>query len=122
VSAATKHTPGPWGIVGEKDLPQHDDLMIVAFQVAAPGESPAEDIYICNVGSDGGRFGATSPALAGDRWPVSLANARVLAAAPIMLEVLKTTALNIGSLRAAGRKQLDVWEQVVLEAIAKAEG
>jgi hypothetical protein len=48
-------TPGPWSVIGFEDLPDVDDLMIVAFDVAAPGERPPE-LYICNIGSDGGQM------------------------------------------------------------------
>lgn len=83
----SKNTPGPWQIVGEDDLPDHDDLMIVAFDVTAPGED-TDGLFICNIGSNGGEFGVTAPVAAGDRWPVSLANARLIAAAPEMYELL----------------------------------
>lgn len=83
------HTPGPWQIIGEDDLPDHDDLMIVAFDVAAPEETPEISMFVCNIGSDGGRFGSFAPADAGERWPVSLANARLIAAAPEMLALLE---------------------------------
>lgn len=76
-------------IVGEDDLPQHDDLMIVAFQVGGPNEIPEKDIYICNVGSAGGAFSNVAPVDATERWPISLANARLIAAAPMLLNTLK---------------------------------
>ena len=79
-----QHTPGPWQVIGEDDLPGHDDLAIVAFDVSAPGED-APSIFICNVGSDGGRYGAFAPVEAGEEWPVSLANARLIASAPELL-------------------------------------
>ena len=80
-------TPGPWHVIGFEDLPDVDDLMIVAFDVAAPGEAPPE-LYICNIGSDGGRYSALAPVEAGGDWPVSLANARLIAAAPDLLAAL----------------------------------
>ena len=53
------------------------------------------------------------------------ANARLLAAAPQLLEALQTTAANLRSWKAAnggGIKTFDSWLEVVEEAIAKANG
>ena len=53
------------------------------------------------------------------------ANARLIAAAPQLLEALQTTAANLRSWKAAnggGIKTFDSWLEVVEEAIAKAEG
>lgn len=86
-----QHTPGPWQVIGEDDLPGHDDLIILAFDVSAPGEE-ARGIFVCNVGSDGGRYGAFAPVEAGEKWPVSLANARLIAAAPDMRNALMAAA------------------------------
>lgn len=111
----SRHTPGPWRIVGEDDLPKHDDLMVVAFDVTAPGEDPPE-LYVCNIGSDGGRYGAISPVEAGERWPVSLANARLIAAAPDLLAACKLAACRL--------EDVPFQEEIVKildEAIAKAE-
>lgn len=93
------HTPGPWHVIGFEDLPDVDDLMIVAFDVAAPGEHPP-DLYICNIGSDGGRYGSLAPVEAGPQWPVSLANARLIASAPDLLAALKAV-LDVGAADAA---------------------
>lgn len=81
------HTPGPWAIFGEDDLPDHDDLMIVAFDISAPetDEEPP-NMFVCNIGSGGGQYGSLAPVEANDKWPVSLANARLIASAPRLLE------------------------------------
>ena len=53
------------------------------------------------------------------------ANARLIAAAPQLLEALQTTAANLRSWKAAnggGIKTFDSWLEVVEEAIAKAKG
>ena len=53
------------------------------------------------------------------------ADARLIAAAPQLLEALQTTAANLRSWKAAnggGIKTFDSWLEVVEEAIAKAEG
>ena len=53
------------------------------------------------------------------------ANARLIAAAPQLLEALQTTAANLRSWKAAngdGITTFDSWLEVVEEAIAKAEG
>ena len=52
-------------------------------------------------------------------------NARLIAAAPQLLEALQTTAANLRSWKAAnggGIKTFDSWLEVVEEAIAKAKG
>lgn len=89
-------TPGPWSVIGFEDLPDVDDLMIVAFDVAAPGERPPE-LYICNIGSDGGRYSAFAPVEAGPQWPASLANARLIAAAPELLDALQSLLARVSS-------------------------
>ena len=53
------------------------------------------------------------------------ADARLIAAAPQLLEALQTTAANLRSWKAAnggGIKTFDSWLEVVEEAIAKAKG
>ena len=113
-----KHTPGPWQIGGEADLPDVDDLMIVAFDIGPSSEG--SDLFICNIGSNGGEFGVCAPVDAGDKWPVSLANARLIAAAPELLAVLKEL-----------EDSVDYWSEYdvplgivnrIRAAIAKAEG
>jgi hypothetical protein len=54
--------------------------------------------------------------------PVVLERARLMAAAPQLLEVLQTTLGNIQSLKGVnpGIKTYEVWERVVREAINKA--
>ena len=91
-----EHTPGPWGIIGEEDLPKYDDLVVIAFDVSAPGEFPPS-LYICNIGSDGGRYMSLAPVEAGPQWPVSLANARLIAAAPDLLAACKAIEPHIAS-------------------------
>ena len=73
-------SPGPFEVWGEADLPEHDDLCIAAFDVSDPGnkEQP-ESLYVANVGSNGGKRSAFAPVDAEERWPVSLANARLMA-------------------------------------------
>ena len=107
-------TPGPWSVIGFEDLPDVDDLMIVAFDVAAPGERPPE-LYICNIGSDGGRYSAFAPVEAGPQWPASLANARLIAAAPDLVAALKGLMDSEAEMCKAAR-------EAAVAAIAKAEG
>ena len=73
-------TPGPVGIWGEDDLPDHDDLCIAAFDVSAPGaDEDGPSLFLCNVGSNGGAHGPLAPVEAETKWPISLANAQRLA-------------------------------------------
>ena len=85
-------TPGPVGIWGEDDLPDHDDLCIAAFDVSAPGaDEDGPSLFLCNVGSNGGAHGPLAPVEAETKWPISLANAQRLAlgwnALPALLDV-----------------------------------
>ena len=116
-------TPGPWSVIGFEDLPDVDDLMIVAFDVAAPGERPPE-LYICNIGSDGGRYSAFAPVEAGPQWPASLANARLIAAAPDLLAACKAIELHIASDHPVTDNEHPYLTAVrqLRAAIAKAEG
>ena len=96
------HTPPPWKIVGESDLPEIDDLMIVASQVGPDWEG--EDIYICNIGPD---FSPLKPVEGISEQ--NLANARLIAAAPEMFELLK----QIYEHSAVGVKQIeDIFRKV----------
>ena len=116
---AAQHTPGPWFLVGEDDLPKIDDLMVVALDVAAPGEEP-DELFICNVGSNGGEYSTWAPVDAGERWPVSLANARLIAAAPELLAAAKSLLdeYEVPTEKDGMRFRADRLHQ----AIAKAEG
>lgn len=89
------HTPGPWAIIGEKDLLEDsiNDLMIVAFQVGPDMED--DDIYIVNVGNEG----AIACIEENEHSKVDLANARLIAAAPQFLAERKKL---IGALGKAG--------------------
>lgn len=72
----SEHTPGPWTIVGEKDLPKIDDLMIVASQVGSDAED--EGLYVCNIGTELAAVVGYPDAVSA----TNLANARMIAAAP----------------------------------------
>lgn len=111
-----QHTPGPWQIVGEADLPDVDDLMIVAFDIGPSSEG--SDLFICNLGSNGGEFSVCAPVDAGDKWPVSLANARLIAAAPELLEAVKEALRDLVYLQMSGA----VSAKMCVAAIDKAEG
>lgn len=114
------HTPGPWQVIGEDALPASDDLMIVAFDISGDNEG-ADGIYVCNVGSDGGRYGSVAPVAAESWWPVSLANARLIAAAPDLL----AAAYDTRAILMLAPASLPGWEETVgklCAAIAKAEG
>lgn len=113
------HTPGPWSIIGEDDLPDHDDLVVVAFDVSAPetDEQPP-GIFICNIGSNGGQYGALAPVEAGDKWPVSLANARLIAAAPGLLDACEVALAD----RLRTHHGDDHMLQALHQAIAEARG
>lgn len=96
--AETKHTPGPWRV-------SHDGIW-----ARSPWNA---EVRIATILRHSPLNGIDSDA-----------NARLMAAAPEMLEVLKTTRGNIVSLGSAGAlpKPYHVWLAVVDEAIAKAEG
>ena len=107
-----KHTPGPWKIIGERDLLEDgiDDLMIVAFQVGPDAED--DDIYITNIGQ-----GPVSPINESEHSKENLANARLIAAAPDLLEAAKKALDLIGN-----NESLAEAYKVLYWAIAKAEG
>lgn len=87
-----KHTPGPW--VVDEDDPH----CVYAQDGDADPWFVAEAAYDCGPGMSG------------------KANARLIAAAPDMLTALRTIALHVTSLDAAGIREL------ADEAIARAEG
>ena len=94
------HTPAPWHF---KKLAMHDGGHVVMF-TAQNGQRTHRLDYA-------GQF--------------KEADARLIAAAPQLLEALQTTAANLRSWKAAnggGIKTFDSWLEVVEEAIAKAEG
>ena len=111
------HTPGPWSLT---TVPTSAGSChkIGPFPARRPGGAPT---FAC-VYADGIRIGID------DGMPRAIelaANARLIAAAPQLLEALQTTAENLRSWKAAsnsGIKTFDSWLEVVEEAIAKAKG
>lgn len=104
--ADTKHTPGPWVALGVTVTSSPSNASPTGYALA----------HVLNPYA-----GAKGSA---DRVE---ANARLLAASPEMLAVLKTTLGNIMSLGPAGALEsvpmpFRVWAQVVSDVIAKAEG
>ena len=94
------HTPAPWHF---KKLAMHDGGHVVMFTAQNGQRTHRLDCA--------GEF--------------KEADARLIAAAPQLLEALQTTAANLRSWKAAnggGIKTFDSWLEVVEEAIAKAEG
>ena len=94
------HTPAPWHF---KKLAMHDGGHVVMFTDQNGQRTHRLDCA--------GEF--------------KEADARLIAAAPQLLEALQTTAANLRSWKAAnggGIKTFDSWLEVVEEAIAKAEG
>ena len=104
-----QHTPGPW-VVG-----------------------PVDDTVVTHLGADGRRYEVA--AVEGDyndpdQWPVMEANARLIAAAPDLLEAAKQALWHIGSdddrlaMADADKWKTDEWQAAGLlrAAIAKATG
>ena len=94
------HTPAPWHF---KKLAMHDGGHVVMFTAQNGQRTHRLDCA--------GEF--------------KEADARLIAAAPQLLEALQTTAENLRSWKAAnggGIKTFDSWLEVVEEAIAKAKG
>jgi len=94
------YTPGPWAIIGEKDLLEDgmDDLMVVALQVGPDVEE--DDIYIVNVGQ--------SPVACineSGHSAINLANAKLIAAAPWLISKVKEQDREIAGLRRELREQ-----------------
>ena len=100
------HTPAPW---------------LIEWNAAQSGEGH----YITD-SKDMGELSRIAMVLFhDDEDGETRANARLIAAAPQLLEALQTTAANLRSWKAAnggGIKTFDSWLEVVEEAIAKAEG
>ena len=100
------HTPAPW---------------LIEWNAAQSGEGH----YITD-SKDMGELSRIAMVLFhDDEDGETRANARLIAAAPQLLEALQTTAANLRSWKAAnggGIKTFDSWLEVVEEAIAKAKG
>lgn len=105
--SAAKHTPGPW-VVG-----------------------PVDDTVVTHLGKDGVRYEVA--AIDGDynepdEWPVMEANARLISAAPDLLEALKSLC-DADATYVSSRIQIDCDShgdairrmRIAREAIAKAE-
>jgi hypothetical protein len=100
---STQHTPGPWSYRGS--LGPHSNPHLLGPHVVE--NATGIQIAILN----------------GWRSEVSEANARLIAAAPDLLEALKLCEKNIDSLLASAHpKVFDIWLNVVRAAITKATG
>ena len=100
------HTPAPW---------------LIEWNAAQGGEGH----YITDSNDMGELSRIAAVLFHDDTDGETRANARLIAAAPRLLEALQTTAANLRSWKAAnggGIKTFDSWLEVVEEAIAKAEG
>lgn len=115
--SAVRHTPGPWQVMND-----YDGATIVIANVDgetfSDGTSTFSYDFVCDTLPDDGD-GSRSREIA-------KANARLIAAAPELLEALKTAK---GTIRAwHGRSQWDIYDRASPEmkainsAIAKAEG
>ena len=95
------HTPGPWNC---------NRSSASGYDIVCSENSPTDVCVISRRDKTTGEIDA---------------NARLIAAAPQLLDALQTTAANLRSWKAAngdGITTFDSWLEVVEEAIAKAEG
>lgn len=95
---ATTYTPGPWKAVNAGIHWNNPDLINLQIQYGNDGECIADTVY-------------------------EEADANLIAAAPDLIEALKTTLGNIQSLKICYPcTTFDPWIETVSTAIAKAEG
>ncbi len=106
------HTPGPWTVVNESSGGPRGDVSFSHQLIAG-------DLWLAAIAS--GDY--EKPQVEQERERIE-ANLALIAAAPDLLEALRTTAGNIRSLGPAGAlpEPYREWLRVVDEAIAKAEG
>jgi hypothetical protein len=108
----TQHTPGPWEAIDKKPSARGN----YCFSVEPGGEYRGDICYIQACEHIGGISNGEV-----------VANVRLIAAAPEMLEALEVTAENIRSLGPAGALSkvfapYEEWLKVVEAAIARAKG
>jgi hypothetical protein len=107
------HTPGPWDFIPSED-PKNANANVARHWVRGPETDESKCRTICDIAK-------------WDTQERQAANARLIAAAPEMLEALEVTAENIRSLGPAGALSkvyapYEEWLKVVEAAIAKAKG
>lgn len=108
--SAPKHTPGPW-VTGKNNCGGGSNV------VDGLGRHLAHTAAVRNIN------GQVLPEKDRVEDPEAKANARLIAAAPEMLETLRVTLGNLSSLKASCNcTTYDVWIDVVESVIAKAEG
>ena len=102
----SKHTPGPWDVAATPDTPSVRPMRITRFHAVAPASGPVLAV------------------LPAGRRDVQDANARLIAAAPELLEALKDIALSPCACIPAefGESAITCNRCLARAAIAKAEG
>ena len=116
-----KHTPGPWALRPNAGEPQ------AAIEVYTDGSNGSRKLSTLVVAGNESIADCLGAGAAGYSLVIRHANARLIAAAPEMLDVLRITLGNIMSVGPAGHlddvpMEFREWAAVVSRAIAKAEG
>lgn len=109
-----KHTQGPW-VLSEPDY----DKAKSDYEENGPGEHEDDPAYVAISGDGWDRFAKVVVCVGGEPDEAGIANARMIAAAPVLLAACKSAA---SLLRRLGGTNHDPEYSELLAAIAAAEG
>lgn len=109
-----KHTPAPWNVIYDAGTFGESIGVEMGSRLYDPSCYESHHLWECNYDSEMPDYEAADGEV--EQYEEAIANARLIAAAPDMLEILERTLDALES----GKREVDIW--AIRSVIAKARG